>query len=168
MEARPVATVLVGVTPGMPDSVITTAAEFARRLDAQLVCGYVDVSQYPVETLPDGSVRSMSVDSDLADVESTFPPGLLGQLAGVLDPLEVRWSTRYLAGDPAQALSTLAERMDAGLIVVGTRDSTMRESMREFFNGSVAVHLAHRQHRPVLVVPVNPASASTPLPWESD
>ena len=152
----------------MPDSVLRTAARFTRQLDAQLVCAFVDVSEYPVENLPDGSVRSMPFDPDVIGTESTFPRDLSDRLAGVLDPLHVQWSTRYLAGEPAKALSGLAERLDAELIVVGTRDSTIRDSVREFFDGSVATRLAHRQHRPVLVVPVNPVSAGTPLPWESN
>ena len=53
---------------------------------------------------------------------------------------------------------------DAELIVVGSR-SGVRASMREYFGGSVAVHLAHRQHRPVVIVPLA-ARAESPLPWE--
>ena len=47
-----------------------------------------------------------------------------------------------------------------------TREASVRETLREFFQGSVASHLAHRQHRPVLVVPLNPVAGSEPLPWE--
>jgi len=168
VEAHPLTSVVVGVTVGMPDAVVTTAADFAHRLDAQLMCGFVDVSHYPVEVLPDGSVRSMPVDPDVDTIDSTFPAVLLEELRRILDPLEVQWSTRYLSGDPSRALTVLADVLDAALIVVGTRDSTMRASVREFFSGSVAVHLAHRQHRPILVVPVNPISSGAPLPWESD
>jgi hypothetical protein len=30
----------------------------------------------------------------------------------------------------------------------------------------VAVHLAHRQHRPVVVIPLSPVPAEEHLPWE--
>jgi nucleotide-binding universal stress UspA family protein len=52
------------------------------------------------------------------------------------------------------------------LIVVGTRHPGVRAGAREFFGGSVAVHLAHRQHRPVLVIPLAPTPHGTKLPWE--
>jgi nucleotide-binding universal stress UspA family protein len=38
--------------------------------------------------------------------------------------------------------------------LVGTRRRGIGESIREFFTGSVAARLAHRQHRSVLVVPL--------------
>jgi hypothetical protein len=37
--------------------------------------------------------------------------------------------------------------------------------MREFFTGSVAVQLAHHQHRPVLMIPLDPTGPDAPLPW---
>jgi len=48
----------------------------------------------------------------------------------------------------------LAEQVDARLLVVGTRKRGFGESIREFFTGSVAARLAHRQTRPILVVPI--------------
>ena len=58
--------------------------------------------------------------------------------------------------------SVLAESIDpdAGdVIVVRTRDATFRGTLREFVSGSVAVNLAHRQHRPVLVVRLSSVEA---------
>jgi nucleotide-binding universal stress UspA family protein len=66
----------------------------------------------------------------------------------------VPWEFRYLAGRPDRALTHLARVVDAALIVVGTRAHGGGARMREFFEGSVAVHLAHHQHRPVLTVPL--------------
>ncbi|MEK8225305.1 hypothetical protein NKG05_02985 [Oerskovia sp. M15] len=40
----------------------------------------------------------------------------------MLDPSGVRWSTRLLVGDTAQALGHLAETVDAAMIVVGTHE----------------------------------------------
>ena len=42
----------------------------------------------------------------------------------------------------------------------------LRVSMHEYFGGSVAAHLAHRQSRPVGVIPLSPVSAGDRLPWE--
>ena len=41
------------------------------------------------------------------------------------------------------------------LILDGLIKARIRSSMHEFFGGSVAAHLAHRQPRPVVVVPVH-------------
>jgi nucleotide-binding universal stress UspA family protein len=76
------------------------------------------------------------------------------EAAAVLDSRGVPWTLRQLVGDPALAIKHLAERIDARMIVVGTRNRGIGESIREFFTGSVAARLAHRQHRPILVVPL--------------
>jgi len=38
--------------------------------------------------------------------------------------------------------------------------------MREFLNGSIAAHLAHRQRRPVVVIPLSPVREGEALPWQ--
>jgi nucleotide-binding universal stress UspA family protein len=40
------------------------------------------------------------------------------------------------------------------MIIVGSRRGGLRSTMHDFFGGSVAAHLAHRQPRPVVVVPL--------------
>ena len=52
------------------------------------------------------------------------------------------------------AMKHLADQLDARLLVVGTRKRGLGESIREFFTGSVAARLAHRQQRPILVIPL--------------
>jgi nucleotide-binding universal stress UspA family protein len=52
------------------------------------------------------------------------------------------------------AMKHLADQVDARLLVVGTRKRGLGESIREFFTGSVAARLAHRQQRPILVIPL--------------
>jgi hypothetical protein len=54
------------------------------------------------------------------------------------------------------------------MIVVGSREAGLRGSVREFFAGSVALHLSHRQARPVVVVPLAPVSRAQALPWEDE
>jgi nucleotide-binding universal stress UspA family protein len=86
-------------------------------------------------------------------------------VAGVDGP---PWDVELLFGDPATELGRLGERLDAVMIVVGTREAGVgRAALGEFFGGSVAVHLAHRQHRPVLVVPVHPVITPEELPWRA-
>ena len=72
----------------------------------------------------------------------------------VLSGTGVDWTVVQLVGDPALALRHLADRAEVRLIVVGTRRRGFGESVREFLTGSVAARLAHRQSRPILVVPL--------------
>ncbi|KQV06160.1 universal stress protein [Leifsonia sp. Root112D2] len=174
---------VVGVVRHQPDAVVLEAARFAARLGADLVCASVDVGRYIVQEHPDGTVTSAPVDPDLPEFgEAVFDPEfearlreLLGRPAddtGTADstedgtPPRVSWSTRALVGDPAHALGRLADALDAEAIVVGTRDTGIRAGIQEFFSGSVAVHLAHRQHRPVIVIPLTPVDGEGALPWE--
>jgi nucleotide-binding universal stress UspA family protein len=160
--------ILVGVFPGQADAVVLQAAAFARVLNADLVCAWVDVSRYVVEEGPDGSVRSMPTDSDIGDVaDRGLPSKLTEQLSRLLDSSNLRWSTRELAGDPARALGHFADILGAVMIVVGTRQAGMKGSLQQFMTGSTALHLAHRQHRPVVVIPLDPVPFGAPLPWES-
>jgi nucleotide-binding universal stress UspA family protein len=173
-------TLVVGVMARQPDAVATQAAALAAQLGARLVCATVDASRYAVEERPDGSIRSAPFDPDLADADAgpddgaggpsvdRVDPELDARLHALLDPTGVPWETRALAGDPARALAHLAETLDAVMIVVGTHERGLRGGMHELFNGSVAAHLAHRQHRPVVVIPLSPVGLDAALPWESD
>ena len=160
--------IVVGVVPGQPAAVLTAAALFARHFGADLVCAFIDANRYVAEELPDGTVTSLSINPDLPDLlHETFAPELRAQLAAALEGQDVLWSTRALAGGPAQALARLANKLDAKLIVVGTREPGFRGTMHEFMNGSVAAQLAHRQHRPVVVIPLNPVADDGDLPWNA-
>ena len=161
-------TVVVGVSPGQPDAVVEQAASFAAQFDAELVCAHSDIGSYRIEEGPDGEVRSLPIDPDLPLLSNTeFPAELKTRLSAILGSRSVRWSTRALAGDPASALGHLAETLDAAMIVVGTRRPSVRGSVQEFLNGSVAARLAHRQDRPVVVIPLTPVAPEDALPWES-
>lgn len=159
--------IVVGVVPGQPKAVIVEASLFAQRFDAELVCASVDASPYTVIHQADGTVVSMPIDPDLVDdVVEEFDPTLHASIAEILGGVgggALQWSVRALAGGPAQELSELAEEIDAAMIVVGIRVPGIRGHLHEFFNGSVAVQLAHRQHRPVVVVPLHPVGAEVQL-----
>jgi nucleotide-binding universal stress UspA family protein len=182
-------TIVVGVMTRQPDAVVTHAAALAAQLGARLVCASVDRDRHVVEEYPDGRVRSVPLDPDLADpatdpaptddagdAESTwtdpddrtdrFDSALESRLRGILRPTGVDWEVRALAGDPARALARLADTLDAMMIVVGTHEGGLRGSVRELFTGSVAAHLAHRQHRPVVVIPLSPVGLDAELPWD--
>ena len=159
--------ILVGVTYGQADTVLRHAARFARTFDAALVCAHVDPGRYVVEELPDGSVASLPLDPDLPELKDTdFDQGLVAQVRAAVADDSIDLSFRELAGDVAYALTRLAEILDVEMIIVGSRRGGVRAGLKQFLTGSVAAHLAHRQPRPVVVIPVAPVAEGKPLPWE--
>jgi nucleotide-binding universal stress UspA family protein len=159
--------ILVGVTYGQSDVVLRHAARFARTFDAALVCAHVDPGRYVVEELPDGSVVSLPLDPDLPELKDTdFDQGLVAQVRAAVADDSVDLSFRELAGDVGYALTRLADILDVEMIIVGSRRGGVRAGLKQFLTGSVAAHLAHRQPRPVVVIPVAPVAEGKPLPWE--
>ena len=157
--------ILVGVNHGQSEVVLRQAVRLAQAFGAELVCAHVDVGRYVVEERPDGVVVSRPLDPDLPELSDTdFDPALAEHVRGLVGSVPVTF--RELAGDRAYALSRLAEICGVEMIVVGSRRRGVRSGLKEFFGGSVAAQLAHRQHRPVVVVPVAPVPLDTPLPWE--
>lgn len=150
--------ILVGVEDRMPPAVLVEAGRLAHDLGLELVCGHVDRGQYPVSEDPDGTIHSRPFDPDLPEQpDAEFPAEVSEHIAAVLAEAgleSLAWSARELAGDPAHALAHLADVLDARFIVVGTHEPGVRGGLKEFFQGSIATHLAHRQRRPVIVVPV--------------
>ena len=148
--------VLMGVVPGQPLAVAHRAAELAYSLNVKLICAYVDVTTYLAEE-PDGRIETRPIDPDGVDDDiEGIKAGIQDHLQDALDGTGGRWSFLTLSGDPAHALGQLAESSDASVIVVGTRERGLGARLEELLVGSIAVHLTHRQHRPVLVVPLAP------------
>jgi nucleotide-binding universal stress UspA family protein len=146
--------VLMGVIPGQPLAVAHRAAELAYSLNVKLICAYVDVTTYPAKE-PDGRTEARPIDPDGIDDDiEGISADIKERLRDALDGTPIRWSFVTLAGEPARALGRLAESTDASVIVVGTRERGLGARFEELLVGSVAVHLTHRQHRPVLVVPL--------------
>lgn len=145
--------VIVGAIPDQATRVLKEAARYARLFGAPLIVAHVDVTRFVTYEDPDGYVHSAPIDLDLAAGETQLS-AVRAAAEQVLAGVEVEWSVHQLVGDPALAIKHLAERADARLIVVGTRRRGFGESVREFFTGSVAARLAHRQSRPILVVPL--------------
>jgi nucleotide-binding universal stress UspA family protein len=159
--------ILVGVTYGQPDIVLRHAAHLARTFGAALICAHVDPGRYVVEERPDGSVVSLPLDPELPELKDTdFDEGLVAQVRTAVADDSIDLSFRELAGDVAYALTRLADICDVELIIVGSRRGGVRAGLKQFLTGSVAAHLAHRQHRPVVVIPLAPVAEGKPLPWE--
>lgn len=145
--------VIVGMQPGQSPRVLQEAIRFARLLGAPLVVTHVDVTRFVTYEDPDGYVHSAPIDLNLDSGAAEFEE-VQAAAAAALDGSGLTWTARQLVGDPALAIKQLANKLDAQLIVVGTRKRGLGESIREFFTGSVAARLAHRQHRSILVVPL--------------
>ena len=160
-------TIVVGVTAHQPDRVVREAARFARAFDASLVCAHVDPVAYVVDEYPDGSIDSRPIDPDAVEWNG---PAFAADLAGRIETMALEETVtvefRELAGDIGHALGRLADVLKAEMIIVGSRRGGLRVSMHEIFGGSVAAHQAHRQTRPVVVIPLSPVPAGGGLPWE--
>ncbi len=159
--------VIVAAVPGQSARVLREGAHFARLMQAPLVIVHVDVTRFVTYEDPDGYVHSAPIDVDVAPGAAELE-AVREAAHDALDAKGVAWELLQLVGDPAIALKNLAERLDAKLLVVGTRDRGIGESIREFFTGSVAARLAHRQHRPILVVPLGVAAADDEDLWPAE
>jgi nucleotide-binding universal stress UspA family protein len=145
--------VIVGVVPDQSPRVLKEGARYAKLFQAPLVVVHVDVTRFVTYEDPDGYVHSAPIDLNIAAGEGDLAK-VTDAAAAALDGTGVEWVARQLVGDPAMALKHLADQVDARLLVVGTRKRGFGESVREFFTGSVGARLAHRQHRPILIVPL--------------
>ena len=156
---------VVGIVPHQPELVALTAASWSQAAGGvPLYFAYVDGARFVVEELADGAVRHAPIDPDSLD-DSWLPTQELiaASLTHVLAGSGVPWELRYLAGRADRALTHLARAVGASAIVVGTRAPGPGARLREVMDGSVAVHLSHHQHRPVLVVPLDVVDWQTPL-----
>ncbi|CCH78048.1 Universal stress family protein [Nostocoides japonicum T1-X7] len=158
---------VVSVVPDQPPLVALTAASLARATGAPaLYFAHVDTDRYTDEEFPDGTVRHVAIDPDTAD--DTWQDRrrvLTAQVAAAMEGQGIRWEFRYLAGRVDRSLTHLARAVDAAAFVVGTHVGK-HHRISEFVNGSVSVQLSHRQHRPVVVVPLEVVDWEGRAPWE--
>lgn len=103
--------IIVGVVLDQLPIVVQTAATFAERFEAQLLCATVDPSRYTVDST--GAVMPLDPDQ-YDDAEMVFGPELHQQIDESLRDHPVRWITRLLAGGVAQELGRLADELGCG------------------------------------------------------
>ena len=108
-------------------------------------------------------LRALLMDSFWEQLQTQAD--LVEKLGRVLTGPEPAWEFRYLAGRVDRALTHLARAVDAAGFVVGTHLGRHRR-IAGFLNESVAVQLSHRQHRPVLLVPLQVVDWQGRAPWE--
>ena len=120
---------------------VLVAAELARVLGAGvLLLHVIDLADYPA-------------DPEAAGWESASAELLLAQrreAERLLAGTGVEWNYRIVQDDPAQALTQVAQELDALFIVVG---ASGRGLAQRLWHGSVPQMLVRRQCKPVLVVP---------------
>lgn len=150
--------IAVGVLPSQADDVLGQAVVFAERFGAVLACANVNPARRTASYTSDGTVISVPlVPRGLTtppELREEVAPEFTAEMQEILHGSSVEWTLHALAGDPARELELLTDRLDAAMIIVGTRGPGAREMLRELFNGSVADRLIFRQHRPVVVVPL--------------
>lgn len=159
---------VVGVVPGQSPLVALTAAAWAQsQAGAALYFAWAVPELVTVAELPGGAVRTAPRDPDVVDDSWQERAATIRRdLSAALDPLGVPWEYHQLAGRADRALTHLARAVDAAVIVVGARPHGRGRGLRQFFTGSTAVHLAHHQHRPVMVVPVDVVDWQDSSPWQ--
>lgn len=160
--------IVVGVTPGQCEEVVTEAARLAERMNATLICAYVEPLQRGVFEGAGGTMLAVPVDTETAPEPTPFPEALKERVLELAQPYAIECAFARPVGEISIALGELGENSGAHTIVVGTRRPGVRAGIAEFFAGSVAAHLTHRQPRPVLVVPVSPAATHEELPWDEE
>lgn len=149
--------VIVGVVPGQGAAVVQHAAGFAAALGVAMVCVWVDPAAY-MRRARDGNPESaVMIDPDAVGPSTDYlRKQIEARLADCLASVDIEWSFDTVAGEPARELARLAARVQASMIVVGTREPGISARLEELLTGSVAVHLAHHQPCPVLVIPLHP------------
>lgn len=159
--------IVAGIVPGQPELVMLTAASWAAALGVDLYVAYADPSRTTIEEHADGTVRHSELSVDVVD-DSWYERSEQIQtfLREVLANAGITWHFRYLAGRPDRSLTHLARTVNASALVVGTRGSGTSGRWRDFVDGSVAARLAHHQHRPVLVVPLQVVDWHAATPWQ--
>ncbi len=123
---------------------LSVATDLAQRLGARLhIVHVVDLLDYPVD--PDSSDweerARVALDQEHERVDAF--------MAGV----DVEWTYHPERGEPVRAIAAIADRVDALMIIVGTRGAGFGASFQRLLGGGSVSHGLLREHgRPVLIV----------------
>lgn len=127
------------------NTALYVAMDLARRLRADLhVVHGVDLFDYPV-------------DPDAADWEQQARRALdeqRRQVEAALVDFPMGWTYQAGHGNPARLIAAVAEETDALMIIVGSHGEGAGATIERLLAGSVSRTVLRRQHRPVLIVPI--------------
>ncbi|HLU56597.1 MAG TPA: universal stress protein [Pseudonocardia sp.] len=128
------------------DHALRAAIDLAARLGGRLhVVHVIDLRDYPLNVdAPDWEQRGAEA---LAEEQR--------HVEGMLADAGVSWTYEARHGEPAKALCTAAEELDAYLIVVGSRGEGLRRAISRLVDPSISHGVLRHQRRPVLVVPAH-------------
>ena len=150
--------VIIGVVPQQARRVVRHGLRYARLHGVPVVFASVDAKVFVSYEDPDGylqtaaiNVRAVEQRQQSQEAVAALIPLIEAEQQG---QEAISWTYCESSGDAASEIQSLAQALNATLIVLGTRKRGLGESLREFFLGSVAARLAHRQSVPVLVVPL--------------
>ena len=120
------------------------AAMLARKFSSQLtlVNVFLPMSYMP----PYGELSNVGLDEQY---RADFQQNALCVAGRVADGLDVPYQCRKLLGDPAEEIIRAAKTEACDLIVLGSRGLNGLQSV---LRGSVADHVTHHAHCPVLVI----------------
>ncbi len=136
------------------EQALAAAGRLAQRLGLSVVVAHVQLGAVPLVT-PGVAVQELREDLEVE---------VMLQAAAALDPLGVPWRMELDSGDPARGLQRIADRVDADLVVIGTRGAGAGCTVRRLVTGSVSSMLVHHERRPVLVVPPRGRDTARPGP----
>ncbi|GEK23476.1 universal stress protein [Cellulomonas xylanilytica] len=150
-------TLVVGVLPNQPPTVVRRAASLAHAMRASLVCVWADPARSLVGEEPDGTLVTTPLDPDHVDSrerDGVAETALGEQLATDLGDVDVPWRFVYTVGEASRALARVARETGALQIVLGSRRPGIGGWMNHLIGGSTAGRLAHTQPVPVTIVPL--------------
>jgi hypothetical protein len=159
---------VVAVSEDPEPLVVLTAVSLASATGAPaLYFAFADPARFASEERPDGSVRYHPTNPDLDDDD--LWPGreqrILAWVGAEMRDTDIPWHFRYLAGRADRALTHLARAVDAAAFVVAPQRHR-HQRIHDFMAESLPMQLAHRQHRPVVVVPLTVVDWHARAPWE--
>ncbi len=118
------------------------ATKFAADHGARVVLTYV------VSSAAEWELAAAQIDPD--PIRHGFEKSLQGEWSEPLRAAGVAFETRCLVGKPTEKIVECATAEGATLIVIGM---TPKRTLSEVVSGSVARHVLHESHLPVVVVP---------------
>lgn len=151
--------IVVGVRPNQHPGVLSIGVQLAAGLSRRLVCVYV----IPHPALVEWNITEETdffglPQSERDEIGGQRVEDMQRHLKEALMQTEVSWTLKVAYGDPARALSKVAGRLEAVLLVIGSHQKTTPKILDRFTQDSMVLRALRRQHVPVVLVPTTDAT----------